>query len=194
MEGGRPVEIEVKVPVPSLVAVRDRAVALGYEPVLPRHFEANILYDYPDRSLSLAGCLLRVRETPHHALLTFKGKVVHDPSYKVRPEVETKCESGPALRDIMENIGLRPFFRYEKFREEFAGEGGLLCLDELPFGQFLELEGDPASIEALAKALGLDPATFVKRSYADIYGEHCRSLGVPFGDIVFPHPPDHARP
>ena len=187
-------EIEVKVPVPSLPAIRDRAVALGYEPVLPRHFEANILYDYPDRSLSLAGCLLRVRETPHHALLTFKGKLVQDPSYKVRPEVETRCESGQALSEIMENIGLRPFFRYEKFREEYRGEGGLLCLDELPFGQYLELEGDPVSIEALAKALELDPATFVKRSYADLYGEHCRSLGLPFGNIVFPQPPDDAHP
>jgi len=120
--------------------------------------------------------------------------VVQDPSYKVRPEVETRCESGQALSEIMENIGLRPFFRYEKFREEYRGEGGLLCLDELPFGHYLELEGDPTSIEALAKALELDPATFVKRSYADLYGEHCRSLGLPFGDIVFPKPPDDAHP
>jgi len=186
------VEIEVKVPVSDLGAVRDRALALGYEPVLPRHFEANILYDYPDRSMALSGCLLRVRETPHHALFTFKGKVVQDPNYKVRPELETTCESGPSLRGILENIGLRPFFRYEKFREEFRGEGCLLCLDELPFGCFLELEGTPDSIQALAGALELDPATFVKRSYADLFGEHCRERGIPFGDIVFPPQSDHA--
>ena len=52
----------------------------------------------------------------------------------------------------------------------------------------------PESIAALAKALQLDPATFLKRSYADLYGEHCRSLGVPFGDIVFPQTAGDAHP
>lgn len=186
-------EIEVKVPVAGVAGVKARAQALGYEIHRERHFEANILYDYPERSISLSGCLLRVRETPQGALLTFKGKVVHDPTFKVRPEEETTCADGGALRSILESIGLRPFFRYEKFREEYRGEGGLLCLDELPFGDFLELEGEPAAIEALARSLELDPASFVKRSYADLYGEHCRKLGVPFGNIVFPES-GHAHP
>lgn len=179
-------EIEVKVPVADLEATRSRAKGLGYGVVKTRHFEANVLYDYPDRSIALSGCLLRIRETPDHALLTFKGKVVHDPQFKVRPEMETTCADGSALRGILESIGLRPFFRYEKYREEYRGEGALLCLDELPFGSYLELEGEPATIEALAKALDLDPATFIKRSYADLYGEYCRGRGIPFGNIVFP--------
>jgi len=188
------VEIEVKVPVADVAAIKSRAEKLGYPIHQDRHFEANILYDYPDRSLSLSGCLLRVRETPEGALFTFKGKVVHDPNFKVRPEVETLCESGASLRSILENIGLRPFFRYEKFREEYSGEGGLLCLDELPFGHYLELEGEPDAIEALATALDLDRSTFIKRSYADLYGEHCRKLGVPFGNIVFSEAADRAHP
>jgi adenylate cyclase, class 2 len=187
-------EIEVKVPVHDLAKVRARALDLGYGLVRGRHFEANVLYDYPDRSLSLTGCLLRVRETPEGALFTFKGKVVHDPTFKVRPEVETICTSAQGLASILGNIGLRPFFRYEKYREEFSGEGGLLCLDELPFGHFLELEGTPSSIEALSKALQLEPDTFNKRSYADLYGEHCRKLGVPFGNIVFPTAAGDALP
>ncbi len=194
MEGGGDVEIEVKVPVADVAGIKARAENLGYAILRERHFEANILYDYQDRSLSLSGCLLRVRETPEGALFTFKGKVVHDPSFKVRPEVETLCESGSSLRSILENIGLRPFFRYEKFREEYEGEGGFLCLDELPFGHYLELEGEPSAIEALAAALDLDRATFLKRSYADLYGEHCRKLGIPFGDIVFPEAADRAHP
>jgi len=44
----------------------------------------------------------------------------------------------------------------------------------------------------MARALILDPATFNKRSYADLYGEHCRALGIPFGDIVFPE--GHVHP
>ena len=178
-------EIEVKVPVRDVGAIAMKARELGFEHARARHFEANILFDFPDRSLSVSGCLLRIRETERSALLTFKGRVVEHPLLKVRPEHETVCESGEGLRAILENIGLRPFFRYEKYREEFRGMGALLCLDEMPFGHFLELEGPSEAIHALAAALGLSPESFVKRSYADLYGEHCRKLGVPFGDIVF---------
>lgn len=179
-------EIEVKVPVDDVRRYAEKAQELGYERCKPRHFEANTLYDFPNRPLSLSGCLLRVRETPDHALLTFKGKLVAHDRYKVRPEQETMCDSGPNVRAILENIGLRPFFRYEKYREEYEGPGALLCLDELPFGHYLEIEGTPEGIERLAAALNLDPKSFIRRSYADLYGEHCRKLGTPFGDIVFP--------
>ncbi len=184
-------EIEVKVPVEDVRAIADRARRLGYELLRDRHFEVNVLYDFPDRSLSISGCLLRVREVPGSALLTFKGRVVEDATFKVRPETETVCDSGPAARAILESIGLRPFFRYEKFRQEFKAAGALLCLDEMPFGHFLELEGTPEGIDALAEALDLSPASFIKRSYADLYGEHCRNLGIPFGDIVFPPADEH---
>ena len=187
-------EIEVKVPVEDVQAIAQKARSLGYELVRGRHFEANLLYDFPDRSLSITGCLLRVRETPEGALLTFKGKVVEDPQYKVRPERETLCDSGEEIRAILEDIGLKTFFRYEKYREEYRGEGGLLCLDEMPFGHFLELEGPPSAIEALARALDLSPKTFLKRSYADLYGEHCRKLGIPFGDIIFAKKTDDENP
>jgi adenylate cyclase, class 2 len=179
-------EIEVKVPVDDAGRYGRKAEELGYERIKPRHFEANTLYDYPNRPLSLSGCLLRVRETPDGALLTFKGKLVAHDRYKMRPEHETVCDNGGSLRTILENIGLRPFFRYEKYREEYRAPDAVLCLDEMPFGHFLELEGTPDGIERLAGVLKLDPDTFIRRSYADLYGEHCRKLGVPFGDILFP--------
>ena len=160
--------------------------------VRPRHFEANVLYDFPERTISLAGCLLRVRETEVGALLTFKGRVQEHERFKVRPETETVCDSAPAIHGILESIGLRSFFRYEKYREEYEGAGALLCLDELPFGHFLELEGEAGTIEAMAAALDIAPDRFIKRSYADLFGEHCRQLGVPFGNIVFP--PSDAHP
>lgn len=179
-------EIEVKVPIHDVRAFAERAKELGYERVRSRHFEANTLFDYPDRSLSISGCLLRVRETRQSALFTFKGRIVEDTRFKVRPEVETTCESGPNLRSILENVGFKAFFRYEKYREEYRGPGAMLCLDELPFGHFLELEGTPEGIEALTRELDLDPSTFIKRSYADLYGEFCRERSLPFGNIVFP--------
>ncbi len=178
-------EIEVKVRVEDLKTYVGKAEELGYEVLQPRLFEGNFLYDFPERPLSISGCMLRVRETVEGALFTFKGKVVSHDRYKIRPEEETRCDNGEKLRAILENIGLRTFFKYEKYRREYQAPGAILCLDEMPFGNFLELEGSPESIEALAAALELDSSSFLRRSYADLYGEHCRKLGKPFGNILF---------
>jgi adenylate cyclase, class 2 len=183
------VEIEVKVRIEDLAEMARRAEALGLRLRKARHFEGNTLYDYPDRALSTCGCLLRVRQEDGEGLLTFKGKLVTHEKYKVRPEIESACADAKAVEEILRNIGLRPFFRYEKYRTEYEGDGVLLCLDELPFGRFLEIEGGEGTIDPLAERLGLNPSTFMKRTYADLYGEYCRENGIHFGDIVFPEKP-----
>ena len=179
-------EIEVKVRVDDLAEMARRAEAAGMSLAKARHFERNTLYDYPDRSLSVTGCMLRVRQADGEGLVTFKGKLVQHERYKVRPEVEAGCADPGAMEEILRNIGLRPFFRYEKYRTEYRREGALLTLDELPFGNFIEIEAAGEAIEELAKLLALDPSTFMKRTYADLYGEHCREHGLRFGDILFP--------
>ena len=93
-------EIEVKVPVQELEPIRNRALELAWPLMTPRHFEANTIYDYPDRSLGAAGCLLRVRETPRGGLITFKGKLVHHDQYKIRPERETWCEDAEGMAHL----------------------------------------------------------------------------------------------
>lgn len=178
-------EVEVKVPVLDPKAIRERIVAEGASPFKARHFESNTLYDYADRSLSASGCLLRIRELPEGALLTFKGKVVPHEKFKTRPESETLCLDIQAVKSILHSLGLRGFFRYQKYREEFSILGALVCIDELPFGFFLEVEGEEETILAVTGKLGLDPDTFSKKSYAAIYSEICREKGVPFGDILF---------
>ncbi len=125
------------------------------------------------------------KRAPEGALLTFKGKVVPHEKFKTRPESETLCLDIQAVKSILHSLGLRGFFKYQKYREEFSFLGALVCMDELPFGFFLEVEGDEESILAVTEKLGLDPDIFSKRSYAAIYSEICREKGVPFGDILF---------
>lgn len=179
----------MKVRIEDLAKMARLAIASGLKLKKARHFERNTLYDYPDRSLSITGCLLRVRQEDGEGLLTFKGKLVAHDKFKIRPEVETHCGDPAALEEILRNIGLRSFFRYEKYRTEYLGEGVILCLDELPFGTFIEIEGSETTIEPLAGALGLDASAFMRRTYADLYGEYCRDNGIRFGDIVFPERP-----
>lgn len=185
MEKPNQMEVEIKVPLSDPQEMRGRILSNGGKLKRERHFEANFLYDYSNRALSAAGCLLRIRELPEGALLTFKGKVVYNEKFKVRPEAETMCENVYGIKSILSSLGFRVFFRYEKFREEFILSDTLVCLDELPFGFYLEIEGEENKIEEVTKILSLNKETFSKKSYASIYAEICRREGKPFGDIIF---------
>ena len=185
MEKHGQLEVEVKVPVREPGRIKQVILEAGGKLVRERHFESNFLYDYSDRSLSASGCLLRIRELPEGALLTFKGKVIPHDKYKARPEAETICQDVAAIRSILHSLGFRPFFRYQKYREEHLLSETHVCIDELPFGFYLEIEGEPDGINETVERLGLDKDSFSRRSYASLYAEICREQGVPFGDILF---------
>jgi adenylate cyclase class 2 len=178
-------EVEVKVPINDPEEFKQRILKEGGTLKREKHFESNFLYDFSDRSLSADGCLLRIRELPEGALLTFKGKVLQHEKFKTRPEAETLCQDKQAIKAILHSIGLKVYFRYEKYREEYILSNALVCIDELPFGFFMEIEGNEEDIEKVTDILALDRNVFSKKSYAAIYAEICRQAGKPFADILF---------
>ena len=177
----RPVEIEIKLEVGSPEEAREMMRRLGAALVRPRHFEDNQLFDYPEGVLRAKGNVLRLRETPGQAILTFKGPYQIEGGLKSREEIEAGSADPAALRTILERLSLRPTFRYQKYREVYGWEGQEIVIDETPIGVYLEIEGDAVGIAAAASALGFSPASYVTDSYAALF----RAAGGT-GDMVFP--------
>src|SRR5262249_57136926 len=84
-------------------------------------------------------CVLRVRIESGKSLLTFKGPV-QPSTMKVRDEYETIVADGGVLLRVLQELGLHVWFRYEKYREEYAAEEVTIALDETPLGTFVEIE------------------------------------------------------
>jgi adenylate cyclase class 2 len=125
--------------------------------------------------------VLRLRETPHGSVLTFKGPREIEGGVKSREERETAVEEPGEVRAILRNLGYRPLFRYQKYRESWAHRGQRVEVDETPIGHFLEIEGEAEGIRAVAAELGFSPADFVSESYVGLF-----FAGGGQGDIVFP--------
>ena len=211
-------EIEIKLAIRDRKALQralNRLSAKPANPKAPRVHEMNLIFDTPDGGLAKHGQLLRIRtETPApgkksvrskvaaRTVLTFKsppeelaiGDVGHvgDRRHKVREEIETELTDGATMQRIFEGLGLRGWFRYEKYRTTYVlpgrhawAKGLLIEVDETPIGTFVELEGDAAAIDRAAKELGYSPKEYVLKNYLVLYVEDCKKRGEQPKDMLF---------
>jgi adenylate cyclase class 2 len=179
-------EIEVKIRIDDPGAFRQQLMDMGAGTVRERHLEDNVLFDDPDMLITRKGCLLRIRTRPGEGILTFKGKGRVEGGAKVRLEREVRVEEPETLRAILEGVGLASIYRYQKYRTEFELDGVQVTVDELPFGNFLELEGSLESIENVARRLGFGSDSFLSSTYRSLHQEHSDRIGEPMGDLLFP--------
>ena len=112
--------------------------------------------------------------------MTYKGPRVTGTGVKSRPEIEVTVEDADAAQQVLEALGYRKVFRYQKYREAFRWRDAEIVVDETPIGTFLEVEGPIETIHAAAAALGRGPADYVEESYAALFLASGRS-----GDMVF---------
>ncbi len=99
---------------------------------------------------------------------------------KIREEIETIVGDGTLLLRILEELGFHVWFRYQKYREEFALDDCIIAIDETPVGVFVEIEGGERGIANTAAALGREPGDYVLDSYRGLFLLHCeqqRRLG-----------------
>jgi adenylate cyclase class 2 len=167
-------EIEVKLPVSDLGALRERLRARQARELTPPHHESNDIYDEADGPLRKSGRLLRLRRTDHGATLTYKGPARFEDGARTREERETAVSDPNEMERILGALGFERRFRYEKRREEWFLEECVIALDETPIGTFAEVEGDPAAIRRVLQLLELDPSETLPYSYAELYARRRR--------------------
>ena len=180
-------EREIKLRFDSVEQARDAVIAAGGTPLHGRRLQEDSLLDSEDESLRRRRCVLRIRVENGKSRITFKGPV--QPSImKLRDEFETIVGDGVLLLRIFEELGFHVWFRYEKYREEYAHEDVTVAIDETPVGVFVEIEGSEHGITAMAEALGRGPADYVLESYRGLFLKHRDALGFSGTDMVFDRP------
>ena len=177
-------EREVKLRFASPEAARAAVLATGAAPLRGRRLQEDCLLDTADEMLRQRRSVLRVRMESGKSLLTFKGPV-QPALVKVRQELETVVGDGPVLVRVLEELGFQVWFRYQKYREEFALDEVVIAVDETPVGTFVEIEGGDRGIAEMAVALGRGPADYLLDSYRSLFCQHCHQHGLPVTHMVF---------
>ncbi|MFA6754148.1 MAG: CYTH domain-containing protein [Bacilli bacterium] len=85
--------------------------------------------------------------------------------YFERNEIEMKIEDLQTGIDFFKALGFTDIVIFEKKRKKLLTDSVELCLDQLPFGYFLEIEGEKKEIEKVLKKLAWNKKPRINDAY-----------------------------
>ncbi len=186
-------EIEIKFRVQEFEHVRQKLLQAGAG-FSARYFEQNLVLDTPQRELKEKDLLLRLRKARSNVLCLKQrprslGSATDNPRFKIYSEQQSEFKDPDQLESILGHLGFQPVFRYEKVREKWSVSDCLVCLDLLPFGRYIELEGDQQQIMNCVQLLGLDLDKGLAKTYYELHQEYRQARGWPQEEsFVFSEP------
>lgn len=178
-------EIEAKFYIRDLKKIETRIQDLDARLIQPRVLETNIRFDLPDGGLRSKGQVLRLRRDTE-ARFTYKDAGNHDQGVVNRTEIEFVVEDFDKARSFLEALGYQKLVQYDKYRTTYDLDHCHIMLDELPYGNFVEIEGTEINaIHNIAQKLKLDLQTAIPTGYIDLFENARQSLGLAFTDLTF---------
>ncbi len=179
------IETELKLYVSDLAAVQQRIETAGGAVTAPRVLERNVRYDDAALSFNAAGTVLRLRQDTR-ARLTYKdGERLYGAFGSSRFEAEVEVSDFETMETILGKLGYHPVMVYEKYRTTYALHDAEVTLDEMPYGSFVEIEGDEAAIRRCVDSLGLQDARRMSASYTVLFRFVRQNMELEFTDLTF---------
>jgi adenylate cyclase class 2 len=118
--------------------------------------------------------------------VTYKGPGLTLDGVYHRKEIQFTVSDFNAAQAFLEALGYQISMVYEKFRTVYALGDVLVTLDELPLGNFIEVEGpDPKSIQQTSQQLGVRWASRITSSYISLFQIACQTMHLKTNNLTF---------
>lgn len=178
-------ETEAKFYVRDLKRIEQRLIELKAHLIQPRIHEINLRFDNASGDLRREFNVLRLRKDSE-AKFTFKGPGVEVDGALSRREIEFTVSDFESAKQFLEAIGFTPIVFYEKFRATYELQGIHIMLDELPHGNFVEIEGENIpTLQQVAGLLGLNWDASIKASYHALFVRAAQKHGLDESQLSF---------
>jgi adenylate cyclase class 2 len=180
-------EIEVKIRLTTEEARRLEGLFSG----CPKVFQRTYGYFTPDNKSIERGIFPRIREEENLTTkerkteLTVKVKKGENKKLFERDEYTIAISDSKEADMILKALGFTKVIVFEKNRTTKSIGRALVCLDELPFGHFLEIEAAPEEIDKIAKDLGFEQKEKVNRAYLGLWEDYRRESAIEESDCRF---------
>ena len=178
-------EREIKLYIKDLPALAERLRLCGGELVQPRVYEKNIRLDTADAKLQQERKLLRLRQDDQ-VWVTFKENAHLEDGVITRTEIEFGATDLDAVQKLFAGLGYYPAIVYEKYRRTYRLGDVLVMLDELPIGNFIEIEApNNILIEGMVQMLGLDGSRAINTNYLGLWAMVKQNADLKVHDLTF---------
>jgi adenylate cyclase class 2 len=178
-------EKEVKFYLRNLEAMAARLETTGADLVRPRVLERNLRLDTPDGALSAGHRVLRLRQDDR-VRVTYKDNAHIEAGVLVRTEIEFTADDLELALKLFEALGYQVVVLYEKYRRVYRLGDVEVVLDEMPFGDFMEIEAPNTTlIEGVAQMLGLNWERRGIASYLGLFDVLKQHQDIDFRDLSF---------
>lgn len=180
-----PKEREIKLYLQNLSVLDDRLRICGADLARERLLERNLRLDTAERSLEKSGRLLRLRQDDR-VRITYKADAQVEGGVVTRTELEFIADDFAISKKLFEALGYQVVVVYEKYRREYRLGDVKVMLDELPFGDFIEIEAPNITlIDGVVQMLGLDRSKGIETNYLGLLEIVKNNLDLPFRDLTF---------
>lgn len=133
--------------------------------------ERTIRFDTAAQDYEKQGKFLRVRSGFSNTI-TLKEKIKSaEKNVRARKETEFEIEDINKMSYILNALGLDYTRTMEKYRQHWKLDNCSVTLDELPFGIFMEIEGEENEIYKICDKLGLDKDKKILVTYWELWAE-----------------------
>ncbi len=178
-------EKEIKLYIQNLSALAERLHICGADIVRERTLERNLRLDTPNGSLKKEGRLLRLRKDDQ-VQVTYKDRAELEDGVVTRREIEFIASDIDIVQKMFEALGYQVIVVYEKYRSIFRLGDVMVMLDELPYGDFVEIEAPSNTlIEGVIQMLGLDGSQAITTNYLGLLERLKENLGLELTDLTF---------
>lgn len=175
-------EIEIKFKIAESILIRKKLKSKGAK-FIGKTFERTLKFDTPANNLYKNGKFLRLR-TGFKNVITFKRKL-KSKNFKEREEIELEIPDPEKMEIILKNLGFTKKLIMEKYREKWQWGSAEIVIDKLPFGNFIEIEGNKKEIKKAVKILGLNFGDRITDTYWGLWKDYRKKKGIKNENIIF---------
>jgi len=178
-------EREVKFYIRDLETLVARLRVCGADLTHQRILERNLRLDTAEGTLQKDNRLLRLRKDDR-VRVTYKDNAQMENGVVARTEIEFTTDDFEVTRKLFEALGYQVVVVYEKYRRVYTLGDVEVMLDELPFGDFVEIEApNNTLIEGVAQMLGLDWSKGIGMNYLGLFEIAKKNADLRFNDLTF---------
>lgn len=148
-----------------------------------KEYQENVMFDNSEGVMRKTNGRIRVRTLGRAGmkLLTYKKPVSSKNGAKREIEFEvTVDDSKNFLEKIFEMMGYLPVTSYERYQVRWEIGSVHVTIDEYPYANYMEIEGNYKKIKSLVKELGLETEKALTKPADTLFQEWRKERGLDF--------------